>query len=184
MEKTERKKILRLLVQILLPIACAAWVAFIFSNSLRTGEQSTEQSSTVVEVVQKVVQVFAPNSSIATATGPAYDKLHAVVRTLAHFAEFAVLGALLCWCYFAYTKKWSFVWLPLLGLLFVPAVDELLQKWTDARAAQWSDYVVDVGGCLTGFVFAWFTLLFVTWLCGKIKNRKENEAPMSENNNV
>ena len=63
---------------------------------MQEGEQSAEKSSEVVKAVQKVAAFFDPNSAIATATGEAYDRLHAAVRNWAHFAEFALLGGLLC----------------------------------------------------------------------------------------
>ena len=77
-------------VRILLSVACVFAVGFIFYNSKQTAVESTQQSSHAVEMVQQVVAVFAPNSSIITATGAEYDKLHAFVRTLAHFSEFAL----------------------------------------------------------------------------------------------
>ena len=78
----------RLILQILLSIACVLMLAFIFSNSLKSAEQSIEQSSHAVEIVQDFVAVFDPDSPIVTATGEAYDLLHEIVRTIAHFAEF------------------------------------------------------------------------------------------------
>ncbi len=178
MSEKKRENTIRFVLKILLPIACVAWIAFIFSNSLKTGAQSSAQSSTAVAVVQKVAQVVAPSSKIATATGEDYDILHAVVRKLAHFTEFAGLGALLCWCYFAYTSRYKWAWLPAVGVLLVPVIDELLQTLTNARACSVVDMCIDAGGGAVGLLLAWVVVLIIWKIWGKSKS---NEAPMYEN---
>ncbi len=180
-EKRIENKI-RLALKILLPILCALWLGFIFSNSLKTGAESSAQSSTVVEVVQTVAQVVAPKSEIAQATGDAYDRLHAFVRSMAHFAEFAVLGALFAWCYFAYTFRLKHCYLPFAGIVAVPIVDELLQKFTAARACTFVDVVVDVAGGVIGIAFATFAVWLGVKIYQRIQKSKENEAPMCEMN--
>ena len=109
MEKNNRKLLWAL--RILLTAACAFAVGFILYNSIQTAVESAKQSSRAVEVVQQVVATVAPNSPIVTATGDAYDRLHAAVRTLAHFTEYALLGVLAGWCYRSYTDKkvWYFL---------------------------------------------------------------------------
>lgn len=173
-EKKQTNRI-RFALKILLPIACVAWIAFIFSNSLQTGTQSSEQSATVVEIVQQVAQAIAPSSPIATATGEAYDKLHTVVRKIAHFTEFAGLGALLCWCYFAYTNVYKRVWIPILCGFAVPVVDEFLQTLTSARACSAVDMCIDASGCLFGQLVAWVVVLVIWKLCKRRKKRIAEE---------
>lgn len=104
MKESTRKK-WRAALRILLPIVCVALLAFIFGNSLKTGEQSSKQSSTVVNAVQTVAGWIAPDSALATATGAAYDHLHAWVRVIAHFLEFGALGAAMTWCCLSYSLK-------------------------------------------------------------------------------
>ena len=99
------QKYIRTVLRIVLTIACVVTIGFIFSNSLKTAEQSSAQSSTVVETIQKVAQVIAPESKIATATGEEYEALHELIRAWAHFAEFFLLGVLFGWCYCSYTLQ-------------------------------------------------------------------------------
>ncbi len=179
-KRTENK--IRLSLKILLPVLCALWLGFIFSNSLKTGEESSAQSSTVVEVVQTVVQAVAPKSELAQATGEAYDKLHAFVRSMAHFTEFAVLGALFAWCYFSYTFRFKHCYLPFVGIVVVPLIDELLQKFTAARACTLIDVVVDVAGGVVGLAFATLTVWLGVKIYQRIKKSKQNQAPMCEMN--
>ena len=86
--------------------------------------------------------------------GEAYDKLHWIVRTAAHFSEFALLGALFCWCYRAYTRDKTFLFLPVGLLVLVPIVDEFLQRSSAGRVADIADMLVDTAGGLCGFSFA------------------------------
>ncbi len=152
-------------VRIFLSVACVLAVGFIFYNSMQDAAESAKQSSQAVEVVQQVIATVAPNSPIVTATGAEYDKLHAIVRMLAHFSEFVLLGALAGWCCRAYTdkNKWSFI--PLCAVALVAVVDELLQITIEGRAAQFLDVLVDVSGGVVGIVFALLTVwLAVKWM--------------------
>ena len=171
--KTRTKgKALQWALRILLAAACAAMLAFIFSNSLKTGEQSVKQSSTMVEVVQNVAAVVAPNSGIATATGAAYDRLHMWVRVFAHFAEFAFFGALLLWCIASYTWKKEWLWLSLIGVCCVPMLDESLQYFVADRGAEFYDVCIDVTGGICGILFALAVLLIIVCVIEKRQRKK------------
>jgi len=149
---------------------CVVVVGWIFSHSLQTGVESAGQSSSIVEMIQKIARKIAPNGWIANATGEAYDKLHSIVRNIAHWAEFALLGASFAFCYVSWTKEKRFLVLPILGLIIVPIVDECLQLFTAGRGAQASDALVDIFGGVCGLFF----VLSVLWLVYKISCRKRN----------
>ncbi len=159
MDEIGAKNRIRKVLEILLPVLCALWIGFILGNSLKTGEQSSAQSSTVVETVQQVAQVIAPESKIATATGEDYLELHRSIRKLAHFTEFAVWGALLCGCCFTYTTKEKWCWTPVLGVVVLPIFDELLRKFVSGRASAATDTFIDIAGGIFGFAVAWGVLL-------------------------
>jgi VanZ family protein len=166
MEKINRK--LLWAVRILLSVACAFAVGFILYNSIQTAVESAKQSSRAVEVVQKVVATVAPNSPIVMATGDAYDRLHAVVRTLAHFSEYALLGALVAWCYRSYTDKKLWLGITGGGVAVLAVMDECLQTFSAGRGAQFSDVLVDIFGGGVGISFA----LFTVWLVGKMIGKR------------
>lgn len=149
---------------------CVVVVGWIFSHSLQTGVESAEQSSSIVEMLQKIARKIAPNGWIANATGEAYDKLHAIVRNIAHWTEYALLGASFAFCYVSWTQKKIFLTLPILGIAIVPIVDECLQLFTAGRGAQVSDVLVDVFGGVCGLFF----VIGVLWLTYKISYRKRN----------
>ncbi len=171
----EKTKVTRgkIFLRIILTALCLLVYAWIFSNSAKTGAQSSTQSYTVIKTVQKVAEVIAPESAIATATGEALDKLHNVIRTLAHFYEFALLGALLTWCYFSYTLDKAFMFLPFTLVVLTPIFDEALQSFTSGRTAEVADLLVDTAGGLAGCVFALCTILIGFLIYKKRRNRKE-----------
>ena len=155
------------LVRVLLTLACVLLLAFIFGNSLTEGDDSSKQSAGVVKAVQKIVGVFAPNSWIATATGEQYDRLHASVRTLAHFSEFALLGALCSWCYRAYTNEKTYFFVVVCFVAYVPIIDEFLQTLTVGRVADIHDVFLDTLGAFAGILFALCTLFL-----GRIRRKR------------
>lgn len=159
MSKKNIKTKIKIGLKIFLPIACLLWLGFIFSNSLQTGEQSSAQSATVVETVQKVAKVIAPQSKVANATGEEYDLIHAFVRGCAHFMEFTVLGALLCWCYFSYTLRIKHFYLPILGIFCVPLLDEYLQSFIAGRGTELMDLALDICGGAVGGLLAVTTVV-------------------------
>ena len=168
----ENKKLLWA-VRVLLSVACACAIGFILYNSIQTAVESAKQSSRAVEVVQKVVATVAPNSPIVTATGDAYDKLHAVVRSLAHFSEYALLGVLAGWCYRSYTDKKVWGLVPCGGVALLAVADECLQLTAEGRGAQFLDVTLDVLGGGVGVAFA----LLTVWLVGKwIQKRRAHET--------
>ena len=176
MKKSTRKK-WRAALRILLPIVCVALLTFIFGNSLKTGEQSSRQSTTVVNAVQTVAGWVAPDSAIATATGPAYEHLHGWVRIIAHFLEFAALGAAMTWCTFSYSLKKRYLIFPLLMILIVPAIDESLQTFVQARAAEFKDIGVNTLGGVCGALFAVLvTGLILLSLRKTIRQEREEEG--------
>ncbi len=181
MGKKERKNSIRTLARLLLPALCLLWLAFIFGNSLRGASSSSAQSSAVTDAVQDMAQVIAPGSSVATATGEDYERLHATIRQLAHFFEFAVLGGLLCWCYFAFTSKLRYLYLPFSALLLVPVVDEFLQLYGVGRATTAGDVIVDALGGVVGFLVAG-SILLIAWLM--IRRRQNNPPPRFDEDGV
>jgi VanZ family protein len=162
----------RWILRISLTVLCVLAVGFILYNSLQPATQSAEQSSRVVALVQKAAAVIAPHSSIANATGQAYQRLHEVVRTLAHFVEYALLGALGGWCCLTYTVRKSYLPIPMAGVAVLSVLDECLQTLSAGRGAQFSDVLVDMigGGC--GLAFAYFTV----WAAVKIIKRRKHET--------
>lgn len=164
-----------ILLRVFLTTACIGMLCFIFGNSIASATDSSASSGAVVTAVQSVAKVFAPNSFIATAVGEDYKKLVEWIRTGAHFSEFALMGALLIWCYFSYTKGWHAIIIPILLIFYIPLVDECIQLFSVGRAGEVADAVVDTLGGLSGAVFALLIVGLIAWI-GKIRRKRRGEV--------
>ena len=178
-EIDEKMNKIRIFWRVVTTLACVLMLIFIFSNSLKTGEASSAQSSAVVDTIQDVASVVAPESSIATATGEDYDRLHADVRKLAHFSEFMLLGALFMWCWYSYTDKKVWLTVPTAGVVLVPLIDEFLQIFTSGRGAEWMDVMLDVFGGLCGGFLALCTLTLGIYIYRKRKAEINRERTVT-----
>ena len=165
----EKKQIVTIrIILTLLTIGCLAWI---FSNSLATGMESSEASQTVTETVQDVVGAVAPSSPIATATGEEFDLLHTFVRNAGHFCQFALLGALLFWCLLSYSLKKKALWIAPVTTTAIAFIDEYLQTFVEERVGEIFDVLLDCAGAVTGIAFA----VACVWLGIKIiTKRKKN----------
>ena len=129
-------------VVIILAVLIAAdilWVVFIFSRSLKSASVSTEESEAVREVVNSVI--------------PAISSLG--IRKLAHFVEFAILGALVFSTVEAASKlkaRKTIIRIMLTASLCidVAVIDELLQLRSPGRDCQVSDMLLDFCGAAAG----------------------------------
>ena len=170
-ENVKNRKRIRLF-RFLTTALCLLTIGFIFFNSLQTGEESSAQSSKVVQTVQEAIAVVAPESPLVSAEGEAYELLHEGVRNAAHFCEFALLGFFAFFCYFSYTKEKKWLHIPLIGFAAVAGLDEGLQTLTAGRGAEWKDFFLDFSGACCGFLFGVCAVCLIFYICTRIKRKK------------
>ncbi len=116
-------------------------LAFIFANSLTPAVQSGAESGALYMTLWR----FFPFLT------------HALVRKLAHFCEYALLGAHLYYLPHLFSGKgWRLAVLPL-GFL-VALLDEGLQCFVPGRSAALADTLIDFLGTLFGAVFIFFMM--------------------------
>ena len=129
---------------------------FIFANSAAVAEASNQTSSMVQQQIHALCD---------TVGKPGLKELFTVwvVRKLAHFTEYALLGLVWLLCLWAYRRRLR--WAAPLCLL-TAAADETVQRFTPGRSAQFSDVVLDFAGALTGLLCG----LLVLCLCRMIYN--------------
>jgi VanZ family protein len=145
---------IRIVWRVITTLACALMLLFIFSNSLQTAEASSKQSLAMVDTIQDVASVIAPQSPIATATGAEFDFLHACIRNIAHFLEYALLGSCAFGLFLSYSRGKRYAFFPVAFACLTAVFDEFTQTLSDGRAAEWTDFLVDSVGVLAGSVFA------------------------------
>lgn len=135
-------------------------ILFIWGNSLLPGSVSGAISSFVKDLVYRLF----PGLSGAGEGG------HGLLRKLAHFTEFACLGAFLTRFLFLLDKPRL---LALAGAFLVACCDETIQRFVPDRGPSFKDVMIDTSGALLGMI-----LLLVGYACIKRKNkqwRKNNQ---------
>lgn len=117
---------------------------FIWGNSLMPGDISGAFSSWVKDILTRVF----PGLNVGGG-----DRGHALLRKLAHFSEFALLGTLLRWL-FAMLQTCIFpqLGIPLLAGFLVACVDEIIQGFVPGRNPSFLDVGIDTAGVVLGIV--------------------------------
>ena len=143
----------------------AAYIAFIFHNSLEVAAASDSLSYAVAEKILRVMQRFSLYSSDTSL-------FNHYVRKAAHFTEFAGLGFLVSFamhcCPLFKDRILNFT----LFLVAIPFADETIQKFVDGRSSQITDMLIDGGGFLAGAFFCYVLILVILDLAGYIQRGK------------
>lgn len=142
---------------IILTVAVLVNMAIIYFFSEESVEDSGNRSTGIVE---KIMHLLHPDyDSLDWSTRmDIMASTHRLVRKLAHFAEFGLLGFLSAWLvtYVNRRKKWVRAWLewliPTVFCLLYAASDEIHQIFSN-RGASVKDVLIDFAGAVTGILF-------------------------------
>lgn len=131
-------------------------IRFIFQNSLETAALSSGRSAEVTAMLNALLS----RVGLSALT-------EAVVRKLAHYAEFALLGFLLILCVRVYTPRYvRYACWPLLIGMCVANLDETIQLYVAGRSSSvidvWIDFSGVCGGLLAGFLVCILLSLILT----------------------
>ena len=130
--------------RIALLIAIVLTLAFIWGNSLLNREQSSDESAWVLQLVTPILELFVGKGRVT----------EHLVRKLAHFAEFALLGfELFFWFSGVREKRKEMLLLAMAHGLFAALTDETIQLFS-ARGSQVQDVWLDFAGATTGALAA------------------------------
>ena len=130
----DRKLFVKRLIMTLL---CVAAVISIFSRSAMSAEASTEESNPFVEGI----------NAFLSSIGLSLTVTEKFVRKLAHFTEYAALGALLSVTVSLYISKRLRVFLTTLAIgLGIAVCDELIQLFPSGRSCEVKDMLIDFSG--------------------------------------
>ena len=116
------------------------WILFIWFQSVMSADLSKIESGKIFHLLQQVLPWIT----------------HDITRKLAHFTEYAVLGALLLGATLG-GKSRGAAFPPLFGLL-TAMLDETIQIFSAGRSGQITDVWIDFAGFLIGF--GCFRLIF------------------------
>lgn len=135
-------------------------VIFIFSNSAASASTSNGMSLTVSEWVRPVLNTVGLH--------PETDFLNFVIRKLAHFSEYALLGVLIGLAYRLQPWSWMKGKVALLPFFIIPVLDENLQRFSSGRSCELRDVLIDSAGMAVG-------MMLVIALLMMLSNRKKQE---------
>jgi len=136
-------------------ILALAWTALIFGFSMQSANESNVSSNFVLDLLATYFPVLKEPQVMMMAI--------VVIRKLAHFTEYAILGLL--YAKAQHDTKWDR--LLLLGCL-VPIIDESIQMFVPGRSGSPVDMLIDLSGYLTGLlIMGSLTVLLKTISKGK-----------------
>ena len=135
-------------------------VIFIFSNSAASASTSNGMSLTVSEWVRPVLNTVGLH--------PETDFLNFVIRKLAHFSEYALLGVLIGLAYRLQPWSWMKGKVALLPFFIIPVLDENLQRFSSGRSCELRDMLIDSAGMAVGMMLVIAVLMMLS-------NRKKKE---------
>lgn len=150
MYQKKRKSPFTIFFRILFTACLIYSVVFIFQNSLQIAEQSSLRSEQVQQVVNEV----------AGTVGLGPFSLH-VIRKMAHFTEFMMMGFWFMLCLRVYTRHFiKHISWPLFLGLGTAVTDETIQIFVDGRGSSVKDVWIDFAGFLVGLFVALIILMF------------------------
>ncbi|MBQ9086106.1 MAG: VanZ family protein [Clostridia bacterium] len=155
----------------LLLLLTVGWMLFIFNNSLQDGVESGQQSKRLLQFLQDLLRSLGFRGELS----------ERVLRKLAHFGEFAILGFLVCvdlWCGGLFSlsdpppRSIRIASLSVPFCFCIAGIDEFLQCFSKGRAPQFSDMLIDTSGALCATLA--FLLLF--FILRRVKRRKSGQT--------
>lgn len=147
-----------------LTVCCAMLgllLAFIWGNSLLPGHISGAFSDWVRKILRQLLPFLFKNASDSAGGG--------LLRKIAHFTEFAALGACFCWLYaMLMTKQYRLILCAAASGVLAACVDETIQRFVPQRHGCLTDVGIDTAGVLTGIV-----LFMIAYLINKKQHMEE-----------
>ena len=153
-----------------------AVMIMIFAFSMENAEQSDRTSGIISKAVLSVIHPeyeTLPSSEKEAL----YDSIQHVIRKLAHFTEYTLLGFMIricleSWCGHRTRKKADLMLAGLVTGTGYACTDELHQMVIDGRSGQWTDVLVDGSGVLLGVTLGTLLIRFVN---GRTEKDTETE---------
>ena len=168
----EKRKISPWLIafRILFTLGLIWTVFFIFSNSLQIAAESSARSQEAMAWVNDKLAILS--------LGPLSEH---VIRKLAHFAEYCLLGFFAMLCLRVYTRHFvrHMSW-PVLGGVLTALTDETIQMFVPGRSSSVRDVWIDTAGVVAGLFVALLLLLIARGLAAYAAVKKENRALRAE----
>lgn len=141
-----------LLTRIILSLLTISLIIFIFSNSVQTARDSSLASGRIMNFL----------NNICSSLNLKFTFTQSIVRTLAHFAEFGLLGVLsiLTFLSFFFIKAKTLILSAVFSVL-IALTDECIQLFSEGRAFQLEDLIIDFTGSMLCIVSVFIIVLLI-----------------------
>lgn len=155
---------MRKYLKVSLLISIIIMISFIWSNSLKSPNESVKQSGEVAKVIETIITHNGQKQLSGFGSWIIEN-----VRKIAHFVEFFSLAVLITTyiALFYSEKKFNYSYVSL--VIIVAIIDEIIQIFTN-RGAMVIDVLIDSAGGLLGFIF----VVFIKCILYIIKNKRKN----------
>lgn len=128
------------------------WMILIYYFSQQTVDESIKLSSVATMVFSNLVELFLPHSTFEE------EYLHHIVRKLAHFTIYFILGVLVSYLLNVGKRKGKKIILVAIICCILFAIsDETLQLFVYGRGAQVSDVFIDTLGASLGILLVYLS---------------------------
>ena len=122
------------------------WICVIIGFTLQTGEISSANSGRITAFIARLMKLEET------------EHLHLIVRKVAHFSEYTILGMLLALA--LKTIKMYSIYAALIGFS-VACCDEFIQGFVPGRGPSPKDVVIDSCGTIFGILIVTATLIAI-----------------------
>jgi VanZ family protein len=126
----------------------------IWTQSVLPGSVSSTQSGLITQMISSILDKF--NIYIDQ------EILHYLMRKIAHFTEFMILG--IVWLKYVISYKTiqkKYYLIMIIPIMITAIVDEIIQIFSDARGPSIIDVLIDIsGGVIVLVVYMLFKLLY------------------------
>lgn len=148
------------------------WMLFIFSFSSQHAEQSSQNSSGIVD---QIIETFCPDFASMNAEQQAMirNAITVTVRKSAHIGEYAILSILIYLCCYSIKQGMVYtgrIWISVSFSTAYAASDELHQLFVPGRSGEVRDVIIDLCGALLGCL----TVHLVSRSIQRRKNKSSN----------
>ena len=137
--------------KVILTTLTILWMGLIFVLSNDNAAQSKKKSDTIIDkTIYKICQVVSNDCSKKDVR----NKYHFLIRKLAHFTEYFILGVLVIFTFREYGIKNVFI--PLVVCILYACSDEIHQLFIKGRTGSFIDAIIDSCGSLTSILLLYY----------------------------
>ena len=147
---------------LVLLVLITATLVFIWTNSMEAPAESSEKSQWVMKLITPLLEIFVGKGNVT----------EFLVRKLAHFCEFGLLGCELSLMLILRNRQ-TLQWYVNAGMFafVVAALDETIQIFAE-RGSSLADVWLDTAGAVTGIVGVWVLYVLGSRCAGRRRQKR------------